>query len=109
MEQIYNKLVRDRIPEIIKNNGEEPIIEILNDKEYKNELEKKLYEEYLEVIESSGESRLEELADMISVIASLAKLEKKDLSDIINISTKKDEKRGSFDKKIYLKKVLINK
>lgn len=109
MEQIYNKLVRDRIPEIIKKNGEEPIIEILNDKEYKNELEKKLYEEYLEVIESSGESRLEELADMISVIASLAKLENKDLSDIINISTKKDEKRGSFDKKIYLKKVLINK
>ena len=109
MEQIYNKLVRDRIPEIIKNNGEEPIIEILNDKEYKNELEKKLYEEYLEVIESKGESRLEELADMISVIASLAKLENKDLSDIINISTKKDEKRGSFDKKIYLKKVLINR
>ena len=109
MEQIYNKLVRDRIPEIIKNNGEEPIIEILNDKEYKNELEKKLYEEYLEVIESNGESRLEELADMISVIASLAKLENKDLSDIINISTKKDEKRGSFDKKIYLKKVLINR
>ena len=40
MEQIYNKLVRDKIPEIIKNNGEEPIIEILSDERYKEELEK---------------------------------------------------------------------
>ena len=42
----YNKLVRDNIPDIIKNNGGEPIIRILDDSEYKSELEKKLYEEY---------------------------------------------------------------
>ena len=109
MEQIYNKLVRDKIPEIIKTNEEDPIIEILSDERYKEELEKKLYEEYLEVIESSGKNRLEELADMLEVIKSLAKLENKELKDIINIANKKNEKRGSFNNKIYLKKVLINK
>ncbi len=57
----FNKLVRDKIPEIIKNNNETPITRILSDEEYKIELEKKLYEEYQEVLESSGENRLEEL------------------------------------------------
>lgn len=47
MERIYNKLVRDKIPEIISDNGEKPIVRILNDTEYKEALEKKLYEEYL--------------------------------------------------------------
>ena len=41
MGKIYNKLVRDKIPDIIKNNGEEPITRILNYEEYKKELEKK--------------------------------------------------------------------
>ena len=46
MEQIYNKLVRDNIPDIIEKNGEIPIIRILSNEEYKLELEKKLCEEY---------------------------------------------------------------
>ena len=65
MERIYNKLVRDNIPSIIKGNGATPITRILNEEEYKKELEKKLYEEYNEVLEASGEDRIEELADMI--------------------------------------------
>jgi len=106
MEQIYNKLVRDKIPEKIKSNGETPIIEILNDTEYKKELEKKLFEEYNEVIESSSEDRIEELADMIEVIRALAKLENKTLDDVITVADKKTEKRGAFKEKIFLKKVL---
>ena len=45
MEQIFNKLVRDNIPDIIHNNGKKAITRILSDEEYKQELEKKLYEE----------------------------------------------------------------
>lgn len=46
MEKVYNKLVRDKIPNIIESNGEIPITKVLNEIEYKKELEKKLYEEY---------------------------------------------------------------
>ena len=108
MEKTYNKLVRDNIPNIIKNNGETPIIRILTNEEYKQELEKKLYEEYQEVLESSGEDRVEELADMLEVIKALAKLENKDLEDIINIANQKNSKRGSFNDKIFLEKVITN-
>ena len=108
MEKTYNKLVRDNISNIIKNNGEKPITRILTNEEYKQELEKKLYEEYQEVLESSGEDRIEELADMLEVIKALAKLENKDLEDIINIANQKNSKRGAFNDKIFLEKVITN-
>lgn len=106
MERIYNKLVRDNIPSIIKGNGATPITRILNEEEYKKELEKKLYEEYNEVLEASGEDRVEELADMIEVIKYLAKLEGKKLEDVINTADEKSTKRGAFNDKIFLEKVL---
>lgn len=102
----YNKLVRDKIPSIITNNGEIPVTRILNDEEYKIELERKLYEEYQEVINSKNIDRLEELADMIEVIKALANLEGKNLQDIILIAEQKREKRGGFKDKIYLERVL---
>ncbi len=102
----YNKLVRDKIPSIITNNGEIPVTRILNDEEYKIELERKLYEEYQEVINSKNIDRLEELADMIEVIKALASLEGKNLQDIILLAEQKREKRGGFKDKIYLERVL---
>lgn len=102
----YNKLVRDKIPSIITNNGEIPVTRILNDEEYKIELERKLYEEYQEVINSNDKDRLEELADMIEVIKALASLEGKNLQDIILLAEQKREKRGGFKDKIYLERVL---
>ena len=101
----YNKLVRDKIPEIIKNNNETPIIRILSDEEYKVELEKKLLEEYQEVIASSGKNRLEELADMLEVMIALASLTDATLEDIIKIADKKRNKRGGFKEKIFLESV----
>ena len=106
MERIYNKLVRDNIPNIIKEKGETPVTRILEDNAYKNELEKKLYEEYQEVLESSGDARAEELADMLEIIRALAKLENKSLQDIINIADNKNIKRGAFEGKIFLEKVI---
>lgn len=106
MERVYNKLVRDNIINIIESNGETPIIRILSDEEYKTELERKLNEEYHEVLESSGKNRLEELADMIEVIKYLAKIEDATLDDVIAIAKEKSLKRGAFEGKIFLEKVI---
>ena len=106
MERIYNKLVRDKIPNIIKEKGETPVVRILDEIEYKNELEKKLYEEYKEVIESTGDDRVEELADMLEIIRTLANLENRHLNDVIAIADKKNEKRVLLMKKFFLKKSL---
>lgn len=102
---MYNKLVRDNIPEIIRNNGEEPIVEVLDNERYKLELENKLLEECNEVLASSSDDRLEELADLMEVIASLANLENKSLDDINLIREDKKSKRGGFQKRILLKDV----
>lgn len=103
--QKYNKLVRDKIPEIIKSNGEQPITRILNDEEFKEELERKLNEEYQEVIKATGKDRVEELADMIEVISYLAKLENSSLEEVIKIAEEKGNKRGKFEDKIFLEDV----
>ncbi len=106
MEKIYNKLVRDNIPNIIKGNGGEPYTRILNDQEYKEELEKKLNEEYQEVLSATGKDRVEELADMLEIISSLAALENSSLEEVIKVAQEKAQKRGAFKDKIYLEKVI---
>lgn len=109
MERIYNKLVRDKIPNIIKEKGETPVVRILDENEYKKELEKKLYEEYKEVIKAIGDDRVKELADMLEVIRALASLENKTLNDVITIADKKVKKRGAFKEKVFLEKVVESK
>lgn len=107
MEKIYNKLVRDNIPEIIKKDNGVPVTRILSDDEYKSELEKKLYEEYNEVLNAhESNERIEELADMLEIISSLATLENKTLNDVVEVAKQKNAKRGGFEKKIFLEKVI---
>ena len=106
MERIYNKLVRDNIPDIITSNEETPVTRILDEDEYKKALEEKLVEEQEEVLSSSGDERCEELADMVEVIRSMAKLEGKTLEEIVAIADEKKLKRGGFDDRIYLEKVI---
>jgi predicted house-cleaning noncanonical NTP pyrophosphatase (MazG superfamily) len=107
MEKVYNKLVRDNIPEIIIQNNGKPFVRILDDIEYKNELEKKLLEEYNEVLlTKTSEERIEELADMFEIIKALAILENSSIDDVIEVAKSKSIKRGSFENKIYLEKVV---
>lgn len=98
----HNKLVRDNIPEIILADGREVSTRILDDKEYRDELEKKLLEECREVLEAKTEKRLEELGDVLEVMMALAKLDGYYLDDIVVAARQKREKRGGFEKKIFL-------
>lgn len=109
MERVYNKLVRDNIPDIIRGNGEEPVTRVLDDSEYRVELESKLGEEYQEVLSTTNsEDRIEELADMLEIIMALADLEDKSLEDVVEVANQKRLKRGGFAKKIYLERVIID-
>ena len=106
MERVYQKFVRDNIHDIISKKGETPIIRILNDTEYQEALEKKLSEELEEVLESSGQERLLELADMLEVISALATLEDSNLDEVVALASKKAKERGAFKDKIFLEKVI---
>ena len=110
MEKIYNKLVRDKIPEIIENDGEIVFMHVLSDAEYRLELYKKLNEECMEVASSkTSKEILEELADVLEVLRSIAELEGSQFGDIIQIADKKKEKRGGFQKRIFLEKTIVKK
>ena len=109
MEEKYNKLVRDKIPEIIKINGEEPITRVLTEEEYKKALEKKLLEECYEVLASQDKKRLEELADLLEVMKYLSQLENSSIEEVTKIGLEKNEKRGSFKNRIFLEKVITKK
>lgn len=98
----YKKLVRDKIPEIIKNNGEEPICRVLDDEEYLKELNIKLLEEANEFIEAGN---VEELADIMEVVEALAKVHNINFDDVRKEQKVKREKRGAFESKIYLEGV----
>lgn len=68
MEKIYNKLVRDNIPDIIEKDNEIPVTRILSIDEYRVELYKKLKEECNELISAKGrENILYEVADVFEV------------------------------------------
>ena len=104
MEKIFNKLVRDNIPNIIDNNGEVAVTRVLADEEYKKELYKKLLEEANEVINSTEEETIEELADVLEILSSIASLNNKSIEDIIEIARMKREKSGGFQKRLFLER-----
>lgn len=102
----YKKLVRDNIPDIIKKNGEEPLVRILSDEEYIEQLHIKLQEEVSEYLESGS---IEELADIEEVIIGILEAKGKSRDELEAIRQEKVKKRGAFKSKIYLEGVKPNK
>lgn len=98
----YNKLVRDRIPEIIEEAGKVPATRVLSDNEYVIKLTEKLQEELNEYKEFH---EIEELADLQEVIDSILFHKNISKSEFYKIVNKKRDKRGSFKDRILLTSV----
>ena len=102
MNRKYNKLVRDRIPEIIEASGKSCVTEILSDEDYLHMVDAKLDEE---LAEYHADQNIEELADLMEVIRTCAVARGYTIEQLEQVRAEKAAKRGGFEKKILLKEV----
>ena len=102
----YNKLIRDRIPEIIAADGGKAIVEVLDHESAQKYLDLKLSEELEEYLESGD---VEELADLVEVIYALLDCKGVPLEEFEKTRLKKAEKRGGFKKRLLLQEVIKEK
>lgn len=100
--KVYNKLVRDKIPEIIEADGKECKMRILSNDEYIAALEAKLNEE---VAEYQADKNLEEMADVLEVLQAICVARGYSLAELEAMRVKKADKRGGFKEKIFLEYV----
>ncbi|MCI8473974.1 MAG: nucleoside triphosphate pyrophosphohydrolase [Oscillospiraceae bacterium] len=100
--KVYNKLVRDRIPEIIEADGKICLIETLPDERYLEMLDTKLNEELAEYQESKS---LEELADLLEVVGTVVKARGWSWEQLEQVRKEKAVQRGGFENRLLLKEV----
>ena len=98
----YDKLVRDRIPEIIESDGKTCVTEVLSTEQYLQKLDAKLNEELAEYQESKS---LEELADLLEVMRAVVKARGWTLEELEQVRADKAAKRGGFEARLLLKEV----
>lgn len=103
---IYNKLVRDLIPQIIEADNKTCVTHILEDSEYIAEVNKKMHEELAEYEEATtAEDAVEELADLLELIHAAAKCHGVTVDELETVRAEKAAKRGGFNERIYLMEV----
>lgn len=95
----HNKLVRDRIPEIIEANGQQAVWQVLERDDYEQALRQKLQEEVGEFMASG---QLEELADILEVVYALAIQLGHSQDELETIRQQKRGVRGGFTKRLFL-------
>lgn len=100
--KVYNKLVRDKIPQIIEESGEKAKIHKLSQQDYLSALELKLLEEIAEFQEDKS---LEELADILEVLQAICISRGYTLEQLEEKRKEKAVKRGGFLEKLYLEYV----
>ena len=103
---VYNKLVRDLIPQIIEGTGKSFKSHTLSNDDYNLELKKKLSEEVEEYLNTTGnQDAIEELADIMELMISLAQVHHASIEEVERVRQKKEKERGGFTKKIFLVEV----
>ena len=98
--RIYNKLVRDKIPEVMDQAGKTYEIIELKDAEYREALLKKLIEEIDEVVQSDG--HISEIADVLEVLLAICALDGHSWKDVEDERKNKANERGTFVKRLFL-------
>lgn len=101
-KHLYNKLIRDNIPEIIKASGKECDVRVLNDEEYILKLNEKIIEEAHEVSEADKSEITGELADVLEIIEAIEKYYNIEHGAVEKKKQDKAIKNGRFDKKLLL-------
>lgn len=99
MLPLQEKLVRDRIPEIIRERGEVPKVRVAENHEVDYLIRRKVVEEAQELLQSSNE---EEIADILEALEALLEHRGIDWSAIEEIRTRKKVERGGFEKRFVL-------
>ncbi|WP_313893414.1 nucleoside triphosphate pyrophosphohydrolase [Psychrobacillus sp.] len=100
---IYNKLVRDLIPQVIEKSGSKVTTRILDKSEYLTEFKNKLHEEVQEYTDTDNrQDALEELADILEIIHAALSIYEATFEELDKIRVAKKEKRGGFEEGIYL-------
>jgi len=103
MKKYYHKkLIRDKIPEVIKSNGGKYEIRSLDNEEFETELKNKLLEEVKELISAKKGEEQNELADVLEITKSLSSHYKISFSNLQKYQLEKRRKRGGFKKKLFL-------
>ena len=95
----YNKVIRDKIPEIIADSGKKYTLKQLDDTSFLEEIEKKLIEEVNEYSESKD---IEELADLLEVIYRISELRGVSIGELDKVRKDKAQKRGKFSSNLFL-------
>ena len=102
MSIVYNKLVRDKIPQIIEASGKTPVTRVASSNECRDLLRAKLSEEVDEYL-STG--KVEELCDKVEVVSALARCEGLTVDHILELAAEKRDRRGGFEGRIVLLRV----
>lgn len=95
----YDKLVRDRIPDIIRAKGESCVTHVADDAEYEIKLFEKLREEAEELIRDKS---IGEIADVLEVIDAIAEFKGFPKKEVETVKQKKFGERGGFSDRIIL-------
>ena len=103
---VMGKLVRDKIPDIIRATGRTPRVRILPAEEYRSALHDKLHEEVAELLAAlDSHAVVEEAADVLEVLTAIVAEHGATLDTIVDVAGKKRAERGGFDMRLWLESV----
>jgi predicted house-cleaning noncanonical NTP pyrophosphatase (MazG superfamily) len=101
----HHKLVRDRIPEIIRSEGRHPVTRVLDDAGYQAALLSKLVEEAREANSATAADLPGELADVLEVLRALTATAGLSWAQLLALANDKRTRRGGFGQRIFLESV----